>query len=110
MNISSREQKIIDILLEQESFQSSKIHELLAKRGEHVSLVTVKRTLSDMTARGTLLTSGSGRSSSYEVSVLGRIFADIDARAYCTIEHNALAHVPPKTTKPDAPQRVSEKT
>jgi fido (protein-threonine AMPylation protein) len=86
MIISSREQKIIDILLEQGSFQSSEIHELLAKRGEDVSLVTVKRALSDMTTRGILLVSGSGRSSSYQVSVLGRIFSDIDARAYCAIE------------------------
>lgn len=86
MNISSREQKIIDILLEQDSLQSSDIHEMLAKREEDVSLVTVKRALSDMVARGILIASGSGRSSSYQVGVLGRIFADIDARAYCAIE------------------------
>jgi Fic family protein len=86
MNISSREQKIIDILLERESLQSSDIHEMLAKRGEDVSLVTVKRALSDMAARGVLAASGSGRSSSYQVGVLGRIYADIDARAYCAIE------------------------
>jgi fido (protein-threonine AMPylation protein) len=86
MDISPREQKIITILLEQESLQSSNIHELLAKRGEDVSLVTVKRSLSYMVARGILLASGSGRSSAYQVSVLGRIFADIDARGYCAIE------------------------
>ncbi|MDP2665521.1 MAG: Fic family protein [bacterium] len=86
MTISSREQKIITILLEQGSLQSSSIHEMLAKRGEDISLVTVKRALSDMAVRGILLASGSGRSSSYQVSVLGRIYADIDARAYCAIE------------------------
>jgi Fic family protein len=86
MNISSREQKIINILLEQESLQSSSIHEMLVKLGEDVSLVTVKRALSDMATRDILLSSGSGRSFSYQISVLGRIFADIDARAYCAIE------------------------
>lgn len=86
MNISSREQKIIEILLERGSLQSSTVHEILLKRKEDVSLVTVKRTLSDMVARGMLIMSGSGRSSSYQVSILGRIYADIDARTYCAIE------------------------
>lgn len=86
MDISSREQKIISILLEQDTLQSSDIHGALAKQGEDVSLVTVKRLLSDMSARGMLRTSGSGRSFAYQVSALGRIFADIDARAYCAIE------------------------
>jgi len=86
MNISSREQKIINILLEQESLRSSSIHEMLVKLGEDISLVTVKRALSDMTTRGLLFSSGSGRSFSYQISVPGRIFADIDARAYCAIE------------------------
>src|SRR3989344_6693471 len=86
MNISSREQKIISILLEQESLQSSDIHEMLIKRSENISLVTVKRALSDMVARGILRANGSGRSSSYQVGMLGRISADIDAHAYCAIE------------------------
>lgn len=86
MKITSREQKIIEILLEQGSLQSSIVREILLKRKEDVSLVTVKRTLSDMAVQGMLTMSGSGRSSSYQISVLGRIFADIDARAYCAIE------------------------
>lgn len=86
MTIPKREQKIVDILLQQADLQSSDIHELLAKRGENVSLVTVKRALSDLATRGMLLASRSGRSSSYRVSLLGRICADIDAKAYCAIE------------------------
>ena len=86
MDISSREQKIIDILLGHDSLQSSDIHEMLVARAEDVSLVTVKRALSDMAARGILRASGLGRSSSYEISVLGRIFSNIDAQAYCAIE------------------------
>ena len=85
-NMSPREQKIIEILLEQESLQSSDIHEILGKRGEDVSLVTVKRALAEMVAQGLLVAGGSGRSSSYQVSTLGRIFARIDAQAYCAIE------------------------
>ena len=86
MSISSREQKIISTLLEHGSARSSDIHKMLVERGEDISLVTVKRALADMTTQGVLLASGSGRSSSYHVSVLGRMFADIDARAYCAIE------------------------
>jgi Fic family protein len=86
MSISSRRQEIIDILLEQGSLQSSGIHALLAKRGEGISLVTIKRLLSAMAKQGMIDAIGSGRSSSYQVSLHGRIFADIDARAYCAIE------------------------
>jgi fido (protein-threonine AMPylation protein) len=86
MNISSREEKIIEILLEHTSFASSGIHEALVKRGENISLITVKRALSDMAGRNILLIGGSGRSSSYQVSILGRIFSDIDAHAYCAAE------------------------
>lgn len=86
MDISSREQKIIDILLEHESLRSSDVHDLLIKRGEDISLVTAKRALSDMVAKGVIQAVGSGRASSYRVSQLGRIHADIDARAYCAVE------------------------
>jgi hypothetical protein len=86
MNISTREKKIVGILLEQWPLQSSAIHEMLIKHGENISLITVKRALSIMVERKILLLSGLGRSSSYQISVLGRIFADIDAHAYCAIE------------------------
>lgn len=86
MDISSREQKIIEILLKQGSLQSSGIHEALTGLGENISLVTVKRALSDMVARSILVARGSGRSFSYQVGILGRIHADIDPRAYCAIE------------------------
>lgn len=86
MDISSREQKIINILIEHGSLQSSRMHQVLTQQGEDISLVTVKRTLSDMAERDILIAGGSGRSSSYHISLFGRIFADIDARAYCAIE------------------------
>lgn len=86
MNISPREQKIIAIILEKGLLQSSQIHKEIMKRGEEMSLVTVKRTLSEMATRNILAPSGSGRATAYDVGVLGRIFADVNAREYCAIE------------------------
>ena len=85
-NMSPREQKIIEILLEQESLQSSDIHEILGKRGEDVSLVTVKRALSEMVKAGILMTTGAGRATTYKISAVGRIFAEVDAKKYSFIE------------------------
>lgn len=43
MIISQKEQKIISILIEKGRFQLSAVHEEMAKRGEDVSLVAVKK-------------------------------------------------------------------
>lgn len=86
MDISSREQKIIAIILKKGLLQSSQVHEEMTKRGEDVSLVTVKRTLSEMAVRSVLVPSGSGRATAYAINVLGRVFADVDAHEYCAIE------------------------
>ena len=86
MNISSREQKIIKTLLRQSNLPSSKIYEELLSMGDDISLVTVKRALSEMVLKELILKDGSGRSSSYEISTLGRIFSDIKAVEYCSIE------------------------
>ena len=61
MDISPREQKIIAIILENGSLQSSQVHAEIEKKGENVSLVTVKRALSEMVTRSLLVPSGSGR-------------------------------------------------
>ena len=86
IDISPREQRIIGILLERGALPSSGIHEALAERGDSISLVTVKRALSGMAVRKIIITIGSGRALSYKVGIPGRLFADIDARAYCAIE------------------------
>ena len=86
MNISSREQKIINILLHQSNLSSSKIHKEFMGTGDDVSLVTVKRALSKMVSKELILRGGLGRSSSYEISTLGRIFSDINATEYCAVE------------------------
>jgi Fic family protein len=81
-----KQQKIISLLLEAEMLSSSDIYAAIGTLGESVSLVTVKRALSEMVRVGLLLSAGSGRSIKYSVSTLGRIFAEVDARAYCAIE------------------------
>ncbi len=86
ITLNSKEQKIISILLEKKSLKSSEVHIELDKQGEKVSLVTVKRMLSDLEARGLLVLSGSGRSTSYTVSNVGRMFTDINAKSYSSVD------------------------
>lgn len=86
MRFSSRQQKIILLLIEKGTAQSSLIHEEITQRGEDVSLVTIKRELAELTNQGAIAASGGGRSTVYCVTVPGRIFIDINAREYCAIE------------------------
>src|SRR3989338_2424846 len=84
--LSQRQQKIIAILLEKGAMQSSDMYSQMARPGESISLVTIKRTLSQMAKKGIAVSTGSGRSTSYVISPVGRIFANIDAKQYCFIE------------------------
>jgi len=68
--LSQKQQKIITIILGKGSMPSSGIHSEMVKLGEDISLVTVKRTLSEMTGEGILISVGSGRSTSYNISVI----------------------------------------
>lgn len=86
IDISKKEQQILSILLKKGSSQSSEIHEELTRMGEDVSLVTIKRTLSEMATKGLVDVSGSGRSTSHEIATSGRLFAVINAKEYCAIE------------------------
>jgi len=86
INLSQKEQKIILIFLKNNSLSSSVIYDEMAKLGENISLVTVKRLLSALANKGVLKVSGSGRSTVYNLSVLGRIFADVNAKEYCAVE------------------------
>jgi fido (protein-threonine AMPylation protein) len=83
--LNRREQNIIIMLLKNKSMQSSDIHSAL-KDEEEISLVTVKRTLSEMTDKGLLTVFGSGRSTGYQINSLGRIFSEIDAKEYISTE------------------------
>ncbi|MEK7576661.1 MAG: Fic family protein [Patescibacteria group bacterium] len=86
IKISTRQQKIIAIVLKKEGSQSSGVHAELINLGEDISLVTVKRVLAKMVTEGFLVSVGSGRGTSYHVSAVGRIFAEVDAHEYCSIE------------------------
>ncbi|MDY0302855.1 MAG: Fic family protein [Candidatus Moranbacteria bacterium] len=81
-----KQQKIIKIFLEKGRMQSSQLHEELRNSGEDISLVTVKRALSELTEKGILEVFGLGRSTSYQISAKGRVLADIDAKEYVAVE------------------------
>lgn len=84
--MTSKQQKIIEIFLRKGKIQSSELYKELANTGENISLVTVKRALSELAEKCFLEMSGSGRSTSYELSVNGRVLADIDAKQYVAVE------------------------
>lgn len=84
--ISQKQQNIIAVFLERGFLSSSAVQAELAKKGAEISLVTVKRTLSEMVKLGLLASDGAGPATKYIASALGRLYADIDAKAYCAIE------------------------
>jgi Fic family protein len=86
VNLNKKQQHIIGILFREDALSSSVIQEKLAGVEENISLVTVKRALSEMVELGVLSVSGSGRSTVYSVHNVGRMFADVDAKEYCSIE------------------------
>ncbi len=86
IKLSSKQQKILAIFLERGEMQSSDVYAEMVKLGEDISLVTIKRTLSQMVSKDVLIAAGSGRSTSYGIAVIGRIFAEVDAHKYCSIE------------------------
>jgi len=86
MKIDKKQLKILFLILKNIAISSSSIHSRIKEGGDEISLVTVKRALSDMTASGLLIVSGSGPSTIYKVSALGRLFIPIDAEKYCAIE------------------------
>ncbi len=86
IKLSQKQQNIISIFLKKAPMQSSEVYAEIIISEEKISLVTVKRALSKLAEAGILTASGSGRSAGYSISAAGRIFAEVDARAYCSIE------------------------
>ncbi len=84
--ISSKHQKIAGIFLEKGEMQSSAVYAEIIRLREKISLVTVKRMLSEMADKGILEVLGSGRSTSYRISSKGRIYADINTKEYFAVE------------------------
>lgn len=83
---TAKQQKIIGIFLAKGKMQSSELHHELIKTGEDISLVTVKRALSELTEKSILEVFGLGRSTKYNLSISGRVLADVEAKQYVTIE------------------------
>ncbi len=83
---NKRQQQILDILLGGEALSSSEVNAVLSGKGETLSLVTVKRALSEMLASGLLVTKGVGPATVYEISTIGRLQSSIDPNLYCAIE------------------------
>ena len=65
---------------------TSTIQAEIVQGGDIVSLVTIKREVTEMLKKGLLLPRGFGRSRSYEVSTLAKIFLNIPAHTYCEQE------------------------
>ncbi len=88
---NKRQQEIARLFLMrgEDALSSSYIHAELVKTGEDISLVSVKRELSRMTAAGLLRASGNGRSRAYRIGIAGRIASAVDAGAYCAMEPDA---------------------
>ena len=84
--LNQRQQRILGLLLSGENFSSSAVYAQLRGKEEKLSLVTVKRALSELSGLDLISSKGSGRATTYEISVPGRIHANVDAHAYCTVE------------------------
>jgi len=86
IRINEKQQKVLRLFLRHDFLTSSEVYKELIELGEKISLVTVKRELSQMAIGELLIAEGAGRSHGYRISIQGRIFADINARDYCVID------------------------
>jgi Fic family protein len=86
ISISQKQQKLLAIFLKNGVLSSSQIYQDVVDTGGDISLVTIKRTLSQMVEAKILASTGSGPATKYEIASLGRIFADIDPQEYCATD------------------------
>jgi fido (protein-threonine AMPylation protein) len=84
--LNKKQQQILEILISGKHLSSSLIHKELSEAGEKNSLITVKRTLAEMSASKLLTIVGSGPGTTYKIGTLGRLYFSIDAHQYCAIE------------------------
>jgi len=68
VKLNKKQQIILNVFLENPTLSSSDVYSELIKRGSEVSLVTVKRDLSQLKKANLLLATGSGRSIKYVIS------------------------------------------
>ncbi|MEK7603617.1 MAG: Fic family protein [Patescibacteria group bacterium] len=85
-NFSLREKQIVGYVRREKQAGSSDVYNELTKRGERVSLVTIKRTLSRLESQNILTTAGAGPSTAYFLSDFGKLIIDIYAAEYCSQE------------------------
>jgi len=86
IDINQAQQIILKIFIENRSLASSNVHAELLRRGNEVSLITVKRELSELRSKGFLQSSGAGRSVKYRISNKGKLMTAIDVSQYCAKE------------------------
>jgi Fic family protein len=84
--LGTKEQAVLGILLKRESLSSSDVHFELSRMGISLSLVTVKRDLTELRKLGFTTKIGAGRSVKYSISPLGRMFTSVDAKEYLSLE------------------------
>jgi hypothetical protein len=80
------QQNILSVFLKNDGLQSSAVYHAIIAENIETSLVTVKRELTEMNKTGLISLIGAGRSTSYTITTLGRIVADIDAAKYVEVE------------------------
>ena len=86
MKNDSKQQKIIEVLFENSPIAPSGILSKLQENKEKISLITVKRILSSFIESNLVEVLGAGRATTYTLSVKGRLFYDINAAEYCSVE------------------------
>ena len=86
INLSQNQKAIIKVILEFGVVSSSKVHEAILSAGQDISLITTKRILAGLMNQHYLSKEGVGRATVYKISAIGRLFADINAKEYVTIE------------------------
>ena len=84
--IAQNQSIILNIFIKGENYSSSELHSELLKKGSDISLITVKRELTELKDSGFLSIHGLGRSVVYSISTKGRFFIDINAHEYCIVE------------------------
>lgn len=84
--LKPQHQTVLVLFLKKESLKSSDVFNMLNESEKQRSLVSVKRDLFEMTKLGLVTVIGAGRSTSYSVTVLGRLLCDINTDDYIKIE------------------------
>lgn len=80
------EKQIVEYIRTRDKARSSEVYNELIKRGEQISIVTVKRALSSLKSEGILIVSGTGPATAYALSVFGKLMTDVNSAEYCAKE------------------------